>query len=251
MGLKNDGPTVRTRSELLFFLFISTEMSLCKASWTGKTPVWVVLKCQTWWHMRKQRSNRGVLLTCQAQGWEERENHVNPLFHSCRKAVWGLIQPTLHSLLSPLKWERFPTWLDWLDLPVEHSPVPGGFFPDVTSWTGRRMRVCLGPKFVSWAKVNKPVCSDSFHKAQRALRKSVRSQPAQMRASCSPSTSPTATPASNMCAMSEGGAAARVPQWRCTKSCWKKHITGFHCSGFPWSAAQNIKEHQFPSFNRR
>ena len=55
------------------------------------------------------------------------------LLHSCRKAAWGLTQPALPSLLSPLKQKRLPTRLDWLDLPVEHSPIPGGFFPDATS----------------------------------------------------------------------------------------------------------------------
>lgn len=58
------------------------------------------------------------------------------------------------------------------------------FFPDAASCLGRILRVCRGPKFGCWAKVNKSVCPGSLHKAHRAPHKSVHSQSAQRRASC-------------------------------------------------------------------
>lgn len=62
------------------------------------------------------------------------------------------------------------------------------------------MRACLGPKLLSWAKVNKSVCPGSFHKAPRILHKSGQRQPEQMRTSGSRATLPTATPPSSQTA---------------------------------------------------
>lgn len=115
------------------------------------------------------------------------------------------------SLFFPFRWERFPVCLDWLDLPAEHSPVPGGFVPEAASWAGRGRRVCLGPQCVSWTEVSKSVCSDGVHKAHRALRKSGQRQPARMTASCRPPRLTNCNPAPNACATSEG-LAAHLPQ---------------------------------------
>lgn len=114
--------------------------------------------------------------------------------------------------------------------------------------TGRIMRVCPGPNFVSWAKVNKSVCPGSFPKARRVLHKSVQSQPAQMRTSCSQTALATQLRlqpgvfAPNTCAVSEGGVTAHLLQWRCTKQSGDKYTTASQWSGSLWPAAQNIKD---------
>lgn len=139
------------------------------------------------------------------------QKHASSRPCSCRKAVRGLTQPTLHPLFFPFKWERFPRRPVRLDLRAERSPVPGGFFPEAASWTGRVTRVCLSPKFVSWTKVNKSFCSDSFHKAQRALHKSGQSQPAQMRASGGPPRLTHCTPCSKHVLCQRGNGSSSSP----------------------------------------
>lgn len=100
------------------------------------------------------RKPKGVTRICclrgRCMGGRGRQNHASPLFCSCGKAVWRLTQPSLHSLLLPLKWERFPMHLHWPDLQVRRLICSGGFLlmqqPEQAGWWGCALAHNLYPE---------------------------------------------------------------------------------------------------------
>lgn len=175
-----------------FFCFRSTEMSIQIIKNWGNTSLGGPRTLNLMAGEEAKESNEDLLLTWQVHGWEGRGRVTQLPCFTPAEGQCGA-DSAFFQYAGFFSWNGRGFHCDWTGLIFE---VNAYLFQEVSShnaasWTHRIMRVWPHPNIVSWAKVNTSVCPGSFPKARRVLHKSVQSQPAQMRTSCSQPVLPT------------------------------------------------------------